>query len=48
MIAVRTDVVVCQQAENVVSAEPTRDVDLAVQESPDVQVMVLSKVVFAI
>jgi hypothetical protein len=46
MIAVRTHIAGCQQAADIVTAEPTRAVEPSVQESSDIQVMVLSKVVF--
>jgi len=46
MIAVRTHITVCQQAADVVTAEPTKANEPSVQESGDIQVMVLGKVVF--
>jgi hypothetical protein len=46
MIAVRTHIAVRQQATNVVIAGPTKAVKPFVQESNDIQVMVLSKVMF--
>jgi hypothetical protein len=46
MIAVRTRIAVCEQAADVVTSEPTKPVEPSVQESSDIQVMVLSKVMF--
>jgi len=46
MTAVRTHIAVCQQAVDVVTAEPTKAVEPSVQESSDIQVMVLSKLMF--
>jgi len=46
MIAVRTHITVCQQAADVVTAEPTKADEPTVQESSDIQVMMLSKVMF--
>jgi hypothetical protein len=46
MLAVRTDTVVCQRAEHVLPAEPTKTDESTVKESADIQVMVLRKAMF--
>jgi hypothetical protein len=45
MTAVRTHIAVCHQAADAVTAEPTKSDEPTVEESSDIQVMVLSKVV---
>ena len=45
MIAVRTHIAVCQQAAEIVTAEPTKANEPTVQESSGIQVILLSKVI---
>jgi hypothetical protein len=45
MVAARTHIAVCEQTKDVV-AESTKADDLSVQESCDIQVMVLGRVMF--
>jgi len=48
MIAVRTHIAVCQQTAEVVTAESTKADEPTVQESCDIQVIVLSKVMYSL
>jgi len=46
MIAVGTHIAVCQQTADIRTAESTKVDEPTIQESSDIQVMVLSKMMF--